>query len=147
MDKKIYVVVADNDQFHNVKSRHEPYYDYNGPIVFETYTANASMEKAVAKIGSLMGSYGMCRIARLEFIADLILVRIVKHIIIPRAKEIAGFNNLPIDVEDIELFDGIIQHLTSSYAAGQTQYHNRSGPSVKEHRKVRQKCLSLHISP
>ncbi|MBA7684372.1 hypothetical protein ES703_92767 [subsurface metagenome] len=70
-----------------------------------------------------------------------------KHVIIPREKEVTGFDNLLIDVEDIELFDRIIQHLAGSYAACQTQYHNHFGPSVKEHRKMRTDCLRLHISP
>ncbi|GAI21554.1 unnamed protein product, partial [marine sediment metagenome] len=39
-----------------------------------------------------------------------------KHVIIPRKKEVTGFDNLPIDVEDIKLFDRIIQYLTSGYA-------------------------------
>ncbi|MBA7656431.1 hypothetical protein ES703_64355 [subsurface metagenome] len=70
-----------------------------------------------------------------------------KHIIIPRKKEVTGFDNLLIDVDDIKLLDRIIQHLAGSYAACQTQYHNRFGLSVKEHRKMGRECLSLHISP
>ena len=70
-----------------------------------------------------------------------------KNIIISWKKEVAGFDNLLIDVEDIELLDRIIQYLTSGYAARQAQYHNRFGVSVKEHRKMGRECLSIHISP
>lgn len=57
----IYVVVCQNDKVH-------PRWgvDEHGPIVFETYTRDATRENA-QKRAAQMEQYGACRIARLVF--------------------------------------------------------------------------------
>jgi len=57
MDKDIYVIVAENDDGH----------DPMGPLVFEQYTNTASKEQVEARVKSLNGRFGECRIARLVF--------------------------------------------------------------------------------
>jgi hypothetical protein len=64
----IYVVVADNDQAHNISG--VEYYDKDGPLVFEQYIKTASLDNAKARINSLNGRYGKCRIAKLEFVEE-----------------------------------------------------------------------------
>ena len=71
MDKEMYVVVADNDCSHAVPSTSRLYYDEKGPIIFETYANEASKENAIKRVASLRGSYGQCRLARLEFVNPL----------------------------------------------------------------------------
>lgn len=68
MAEDIYVVVADNDQFHKMPNTEKPYYDNKGPLVFETYVYDASMKNAATFITGLRGRYGKCRIAKLDFI-------------------------------------------------------------------------------
>ena len=68
MAEDIYVVVADNDQYHKMPNGYEPYYDSKGPIVFERYTNEASIGDAKKFITGLRGRYGKCRIAKLNFI-------------------------------------------------------------------------------
>lgn len=63
-----YVVVADNDQYHKMPNTESPYYDNKGPLVFETYVYDASIENAKKFIAGLGGRYGKCRIAKLNFI-------------------------------------------------------------------------------
>jgi len=68
MNKEIYVVVADNDQPHKMPNSDKPYYDNNGPIVFETYVNKASIKDAKVFSANLNGRYGKCRIAKLKFV-------------------------------------------------------------------------------
>ena len=68
MAKDIYVVVADNDQYHKMPNTDEPFYDNKGPLVFEAYVNKSSMEDMKAFIARLGGKYGKCRIAKLNFI-------------------------------------------------------------------------------
>lgn len=64
----IYVVVADNDQSRSISG--VKYYDKDGPLVFEQYVKMASLENAKARINSLNGRHGKCRIAKLEFVEE-----------------------------------------------------------------------------
>lgn len=65
----IYVIVAKNDKPMTMSDGHV-FSDDGGELVFEQYTANASLEKAKEKISGLGGRYGDCRIATLVFVDD-----------------------------------------------------------------------------
>lgn len=62
MDEDIYVVVAELDTTETYKRNVNP-----RPIVFEMYADNATKEHAQKFIDRLNGSYGKCRIAKLQF--------------------------------------------------------------------------------
>ena len=64
----IYVIVADNDKWHKMPNREDPFFDDGGPLVFEQYINSADLESIKARIIQLGGKYGKCRIARLEFV-------------------------------------------------------------------------------
>jgi hypothetical protein len=61
MSAPIYVVVCQNDKPH-------PHYgvDERGPIVHETYTQDATLEKQRER-AVVMAAHGTCRVARLVF--------------------------------------------------------------------------------
>lgn len=65
---EIYVVVAENDQKHIFAGKE--WRDDKGPIVFEQYVNDASIESVKRKIATLRGRYGKCRIARLEYVDE-----------------------------------------------------------------------------
>jgi len=61
--KDIYVVVAKNNLIDPIHGK-----DENGEIIFETYTKDATLEKAKEKIKILNNRYGKCRIAKVIFL-------------------------------------------------------------------------------
>jgi len=56
---EIYVVVTENNK---------PYYDDEGPMVFEQYVRNADLERAKKFAKKMEPDYGKCRVARLVFV-------------------------------------------------------------------------------
>ena len=66
MSNDIYVIVVTNDQKHMIAGKE--FYDDLGPLVFEQYTKTADLESIKNRIKFLDGTYGKCRIAKLEFI-------------------------------------------------------------------------------
>jgi len=65
----IYVVVAENDQIH-ISPDGSTSRDDGGEIVFETYTNGATLDRAKQNARSIVGKYGKCRIAKLQFIDE-----------------------------------------------------------------------------
>lgn len=68
MEKEIYVVVAENDQYHIMPNRKEPFFDDGGPLVFEQYTRTADFESIKKRAALMQQKYGKCRIAKLQFV-------------------------------------------------------------------------------
>jgi hypothetical protein len=69
MSDDIYVVVAENNLPIKISSSDsdDPFYDDKGPIVFETYTREASLSEAIAK-SIRLECYGKTRVAKLVFV-------------------------------------------------------------------------------
>ena len=68
LEKDIYVVVAENDQSHQISKTDKQFFDDGGPLVFEQYVKTADLESITKRAEQLAIRYGKCRIAKLQFI-------------------------------------------------------------------------------
>ena len=78
---------------------------------------------------------------------DEVCSGIGKHVVVPWNEKIAGLYNLVIDVNNVQLFHGVVEHLTGGDAAGQAQYHYFFGIFVKQHGEMSRQRLGFHVSP